>query len=118
MKVCEMVASRKPDKRDRQWGAGLARLRKSKGFTQAQVAEFLGISTQQLGKYERGESRMTIGRYRELTRLLAGEEATTAGFSEANVPYEARAELIIELQRYLTQVRNDVDRCLKVVSRL
>ena len=116
--VQQMAASRKPDKRDRQLGADLARLRRSKRMTQAQVAERLEMSTQQLGKYERGESRMTVGLYRELTRLLAGDEATATGFSEAHQPFDARAEVIIELQRCLTQVRDDVDRCLKVVSQL
>lgn len=47
----------------------LKAIREDRDMTQQEVAEALNTSRQQIGKYESGTQRMTIGRLKELCRL-------------------------------------------------
>ncbi len=47
---------------DRRVAANVRRLRLERGFTQEKLAKELGLSFQQLQKYETGKNRITIGR--------------------------------------------------------
>ena len=47
---------------DRHVAANVRRLRVDRGMTQQNLAKALGISFQQLQKYETGKNRITIGR--------------------------------------------------------
>lgn len=51
-------------------GENLKRIRKSKGYTQAELAEQIFVTSQALSKWERGESEPGIGHIRDLTRIL------------------------------------------------
>ncbi|MCK4910263.1 MAG: helix-turn-helix transcriptional regulator [Thermodesulfovibrionales bacterium] len=51
-------------------GKILRRLRKSADLTQSDLAEFLGLSYQQIQKYEYGTSEMTITRLRQISDVL------------------------------------------------
>lgn len=55
---------------DRQLGAWLRRRRIERGLTQAQMAEMLGVTYQQLNKYERGINRISAGRLLEVAAML------------------------------------------------
>jgi transcriptional regulator with XRE-family HTH domain len=55
---------------DRAVGARLHALRKARGLTQTALAEVLGVSFQQVQKYERGQNRIGAGRLRTLAALL------------------------------------------------
>ena len=55
---------------DRAVGARLHALRKARGLTQTALAEVLGVSFQQVQKYERGANRIGAGRIRTLAALL------------------------------------------------
>ena len=55
---------------DRAVGARLHALRKTRGLTQTALAEVLGVSFQQVQKYERGANRIGAGRIRTLAALL------------------------------------------------
>ena len=82
-----MKTSRKPDHYDRAKGRELARLRKAAGLSQEQLATRLRISPKQLGKYERGQSRIPAGRYEAAMEILRENRGMVAGFSEGQAPY-------------------------------
>ena len=58
---------------DRHVGARLRERRTMLGLTQQQVAEMLGITCQQLYKYETGANRVSAGRLHHLARVLGVE---------------------------------------------
>ncbi len=60
-------------------GRILRMLRKSADLTQADLAEFLGISYQQVQKYEYGASDMTITRLRQISDVLGVSPAVFLG---------------------------------------
>lgn len=51
-------------------GRRIKEIRTVRGFTQSNVAEHLGISFQQLQKYETGANRVSASRMFELSKLL------------------------------------------------
>lgn len=107
-----MKTSRKPDDSDKAKGRELAELRKAAGLSQEQLAIQLGISAKQLGKNERGQIRMPIGRYEAALNILRGRPR--GGFSEEQASYHgqpAEDALRLSLRRLLKQ-------CLEIVERL
>ncbi len=113
-----MITSRKPDAADKQRGKQLARLRKANGLSQAELASKLGVSTQQLGKYERGENRIPISRHDKALQLLGVRTSSPAGFAEGQEGYDAPDQAVEELQHKLEEMRAEIDRVLKIVKRL
>jgi transcriptional regulator with XRE-family HTH domain len=71
-------------------------LRKLLGFSQMQVAERLGISFQQVQKYEKGTNRIGAGRLLELARLF--KVPVQSFYPEADVPTESVPELTEKLK--------------------
>jgi transcriptional regulator with XRE-family HTH domain len=61
---------RQPSFIDKHVGARLRAARLEAGKSQTQVAEALGVTFQQLQKYEKGTNRMSAGTLHELSRLL------------------------------------------------
>lgn len=43
-------------------GANIKRIRQSRGLSQERVAELLGVTFQQIQKYEKGQNRFPVGR--------------------------------------------------------
>ncbi len=62
--------SRKTDTADEQIGKKIRERRHLLGFTCPQFAEFLGISFQQLYKYENGKNRVSSSQLAKIARLL------------------------------------------------
>ncbi len=64
------------------------------GLTQQEVARLLGVSFQQLQKYEHGKNRISAGRLYQLATVLeTGIEAFFAGFeAESSSPAKLPAE--------------------------
>ena len=62
---------RGPDHIDRRVAANVRRYRLNRGCTQEQLADAIGVSFQQLQKYENGINRMTVGRLVLLCNALA-----------------------------------------------
>ena len=54
----------------KQMGARISRLRQEKGLTQVALAEKLGISSQAISKWERGQTFPDLSRLDELSELL------------------------------------------------
>ena len=77
------------------------------GLTQQEVARRLGVSFQQLQKYEHGKNRISAGRLYQLAAVLdIGIEAFFTGFeSEADVPRKPPADTgrSLELSRLSRQ---------------
>jgi transcriptional regulator with XRE-family HTH domain len=63
-------------------GVNIKKLRELKNFTQAYMAEQLGLSVSGYGKIERDETEVTINRLKEIARILEVEEQTILGFNE------------------------------------
>lgn len=113
--VRSMTDPRKPSAYDRERGRRLARKRKELGLSQAEVATVLGVSTQQYGKYERGENRLTASRDEMLERYFTDK---AAGLAE---PAQARYHAPISkssLQKSLDQIRAAVELLQRHLDRL
>ena len=59
----------------KQMGERIGRLRQEKGLTQVALAEKLGISSQAISKWERGQTFPDLSRLDELSELLGGAVA-------------------------------------------
>ncbi|MDQ2634807.1 MAG: helix-turn-helix domain-containing protein [Pseudomonadota bacterium] len=119
-----MNTFRKPDDSDRAKGRELARLRKAVGQTQKQVALRVGVSEKQYGKYERGHTRLSAGRYDTIVKMLQ-KHAGHGGFEEGQLAYAPPASEKEALLRYLGAFESDLkscqDRlrlCFEIVGRL
>lgn len=62
--------ARKPTDADRFVGAQLRQARRELGLTQDGLASLIGVTFQQIQKYEAGHSRMAAGRLREVAIAL------------------------------------------------
>ena len=62
--------NKKPNKIDRACGSWLERIRRYKGVNREVMAEAMGISHQQLQKYEKGHNRITVGRLDDAAKFL------------------------------------------------
>lgn len=74
---------------DRSIAEELRQLRKAADVNQDEAAAFLGVSTQQYGKYERAEDRISAARYKALKEFLLAKAAARGGLSEESVDYAA-----------------------------
>ncbi|MCB1463623.1 MAG: helix-turn-helix transcriptional regulator [Nitratireductor sp.] len=113
-----MTTSRKPDEGDKQRGRELARMRKAQSLSQAEMAAKIGVSTQQYGKYERGENRIPIGRYQTALSILGAVNGSLPGFSESAAGYEVAPLVKAELQQLLDELKGDLDKARDLLRRL
>ncbi len=67
---------------DRIVGERIHALRKSKGISQTALGNALGVTFQQVQKYEKGTNRVGAGRLQEIARLF--EVPVSAFFDEGN----------------------------------
>ena len=65
---------------DRLVGLRITALRKAKGLSQTALGTAVGVTFQQVQKYEKGQNRVGAGRLREIARLL--EVPVSAFFEE------------------------------------
>ena len=109
-----MTDPRKPNAEDRELGRQLKQLRKDRRLTQSAVAECSGVSTQQYGKYERGENRLSVSRRNTILKCLDElRPGQTAGFSEtAQASFEAPIS-ISAAQKSI----DDANAALKILQR-
>jgi transcriptional regulator with XRE-family HTH domain len=78
---------------DQHIGQRLRKLRKMRNLTQEDVADHLGVSFQQIQKYENGKNRLPFGRAYELSNFLGvdldafttgAEKNMAAGFADGS----------------------------------
>src|ERR1700712_2876836 len=66
---------------DRLVGIRITALRKARGLSQTALGTAVGVTFQQVQKYEKGQNRVGAGRLREIARLL---EVPVSAFFEEN----------------------------------
>lgn len=113
-----MNDTRKASPKDRERGRELSRKRKSLGITQAEIADRIGVSTQQYGKYERGENRMSVERYEAILAYFSASPGAANGLREAR---QAEFETPITkaaLQKSLDQMRATLDLWQRYLDRM
>ena len=74
---------RTPDRVDAFVGARIAQRRTALGLSQQALADRLGISSQQIQKYEAGSNRVSVSRLHRIATVLG---AATAGFFPPPAP--------------------------------
>lgn len=115
---------------DRLVGERIVALRKARGLSQTALGVAIGVTFQQVQKYERGVNRVGAGRLREIARLLeapvstffeegdtvaAGEQTAVFGFLNAPGAIDMlRAYAAIEDD----QVRREVLAIVRSISRV
>lgn len=98
---------------DRLVGVRITALRKAKGLSQTALGNAVGVTFQQVQKYEKGQNRVGAGRLREIARLL--EVPVSAFFedqaggenSDDNVFGFLSAQGAIELLRAYVQIEDE-----------
>lgn len=55
---------------DKEIGIRIRRLRRDAGLSQSQLAELIGVTFQQVQKYESGKNRISAAKLREISRML------------------------------------------------
>src|SRR3984893_13813345 len=95
-----MMANRGPDAVDKLVGRNIRVLRLAKGLSQTKLADALGVTFQQVQKYEKGTNRVGSGRLLRISRIL--EVPVTALFEgsgvDGNSAENATLDLIAEPQ--------------------
>ncbi|MBM3466485.1 MAG: helix-turn-helix transcriptional regulator [Alphaproteobacteria bacterium] len=91
-------------------GSKIASLRLSKGFSRKQLSEAVGITGQQLSKYEKGKNRVSIGRLILLSKALGEKVSYFYEGLETEVTYQ------IPIDR--EQMRREVIRNVMLLNNL
>ena len=96
-------APKRVTEQDRLVGQRIKMLRKSKGISQSALGRALGVTFQQIQKYENGVNRVGASRLSEVGRALEVPVATF--FEEGGAPLDRDQQEVFELLR----VRGAVD---------
>ncbi len=97
-----MGNSKQPNNIDNIIGQRIGQLRVAKGMTRQKLAELLGITHQQLQKYERGINRITASRLLEVSKNLETSVNYFYEGLEDEIPPEK-----MERQRLCVEVMQD-----------
>ncbi|MFN4185399.1 MAG: helix-turn-helix domain-containing protein [Hyphomonas sp.] len=92
---------------DRQVGERMRRRRILLGLTQDQVADALGISYQQIQKYETGANRISAGRLAQIAEVLEVLPGWFFGIPEAADAPGSSSRAVIELVRNFSRIEDD-----------
>ena len=92
---------------DRQVGERMRRRRILLGLTQDQVADALGISYQQIQKYETGANRISAGRLAQIAEVLEVLPGWFFGAAEAGDEPGSSSRAVIELVRNFSRIEDD-----------
>lgn len=114
---------RRPTGQDAEVGSRLRASRNAAGLTQEQLAAALGVSYQQVQKYEKGASRIPTARLQQAASVLrtsiqelvdvSRPGAPTAGLGEKDaVPYDAGEPQEAELLRHFRAIASEADRAM------
>ncbi len=100
--------ARKPGNADREVGERIRTLRQLKGMTQTELATELGVSFQQVQKYERGANRLPIGMFIGACKALQAHPMELIG------PYFPDDNVFDSMQALMTKLRDAEDRLHKI----
>ena len=88
---------KRPDPIDRLVGNNVRILRLERGFSQSDIAERLGITFQQVQKYEKGINRIGSGRLARLSQVLGVSVGRFFQGSEVGTPAGTAPEALTDL---------------------
>ena len=96
------MSSKQPDLIDQLVSRNIRIQRLAKGLTQTELAEKLGVTFQQIQKYEKGVNRVGCGRLFQIARILGVHVTELFDGSDAGKPTAARKvrDLISDPQAY------------------
>jgi transcriptional regulator with XRE-family HTH domain len=106
------MAKRGPDPQDIQVGQRIRALRLERGMSQTDLAKQLGLTFQQVQKYEKGSNRIGAGRLHRIAEILGVPVATL--FASSDEPHEASKKLFefidtaasVRIMRAFSKVRD------------
>lgn len=91
-------SGRAPNPVDVHVGRQLRRLRKARGLTQDRLAEAIGVTFQQVQKYERGANRISASKLFEAGKVLdASPSAFFEGLLDRSAPVPAAPDPVLRL---------------------
>jgi transcriptional regulator with XRE-family HTH domain len=93
---------------DAEVGARVRALRISRGFTQAEAAAALGLTFQQLQKYEKGANRVSAGKLAGLAKLFKVPVAAFFGEDGKGAPVEIDTQLNTHTRRELVSMLDKI----------
>ncbi len=105
------MGSRALDPRDVAVGQQVKQLRLKAGLSQVQVAKAMGISFQQVQKYENGKNRIAASRLGLLAEILQVEVSAFFVNSDRNQPDTPQRVRIMELIKDINDTRVETDIC-------
>jgi transcriptional regulator with XRE-family HTH domain len=86
------MAKRGPDPQDIQVGQRVRALRLERGMSQTNLANQLGLTFQQVQKYEKGTNRIGAGRLHKISEILGVPVSTL--FASSDGPHEPSTKLL------------------------
>ncbi len=92
---------------DRQVGERMRRRRILLGLTQDQLADALGISYQQIQKYETGANRVSAGRLAQIAEVLEVQPGWFFGAIEKNDSAGGSSRAVIDLVRNFSRIEDE-----------
>jgi transcriptional regulator with XRE-family HTH domain len=92
---------------DRQVGERMRRRRILLGLTQDQLADALGISYQQIQKYETGANRVSAGRLAQIAEVLEVQPGWFFGAAEKTEPAGGSSRAVIDLVRNFSRIEDE-----------
>ena len=107
----------RPSELDKRIGKNISIIRKHQNITQVDLAKGLGITSQQIAKYEKGENRVTAGRLLTIAKVLGVdialmyEEQVINRKNNAYIKlfeYLAKIECSSQLQKELYNLIEDI----------
>jgi len=89
-------------------------MRQQAGFTQERLAEAIGITSQQIQKYESGSNTLNADRLQQLAQVL--NVSVQSFFSEGDeaVPLEVSERLLLDSYRAI--VNKDIQDCIVKIA--
>ena len=92
---------------DRQVGERMRRRRILLGLTQDQLADALGISYQQIQKYETGANRVSAGRLAQIAEVLEVQPGWFFGAAEKTESAGGSSRAVIDLVRNFSRIEDE-----------
>lgn len=89
-----MQTEKQPDQIDRDAGARLRNIRTLRGISQTALGDEIGVTFQQVQKYEKGANRMSISMLVKICRALGCEPTDVIGPIHSAGDPVARVELV------------------------
>ncbi|GAA0627667.1 hypothetical protein GCM10009422_25860 [Brevundimonas kwangchunensis] len=110
--------NRAPDPVDRHVGYRLASLRKRRGFSQSDLGRCLGLSFQQIQKYETGANRISSSRlWAAAMALDVRVDDFFDGLGASPTPFERPSKTVESLDREAVQLDAEDQKLMLLIAR-